>query len=134
MRMVPQGPTGLGHLKDRNGSIKDLSQLPEYKPEPGFEDFDYNPHKEGAGEKAACSVGGGTARVAPDKRRETLTIGTSILLPLAGDDYFAVLSGKSEGSGGRKMEMFSGRFGKGRSLIGGKEGSQKGGLTESLIG
>lgn len=133
--MVPQGPTGLGHLKDGNGSIKDLSQLPEYKPEPGFEDFDYNPHKEGAGEKAACSVGGqwnsqGNTR----QPAETLTSGLSILPPLAGDDYFAALSGKSEGSGGRKMEMFSGRFGKGRSLVGGKEGSQKGGLTESLVG
>ena len=51
MRMVPQGPTGLGHLRDNGlGSIKDLSQLPDYKPEPGFEDFDYDPHKEGAGE------------------------------------------------------------------------------------
>jgi hypothetical protein len=57
MRMVPQGPTGLGHLRQGgHGSIKDLSQLPEYKPEPGFEDFDYNPHEEGAGEKAARSV------------------------------------------------------------------------------
>ena len=51
MRMVPQGPTGLGHLAQTGrGSIKDLSQLPEYKPEPGFEEFDYNPHEEGAGE------------------------------------------------------------------------------------
>lgn len=60
--------------------------------------------------------------------------GVSIMPPLAGDDYFAALSGKSEGSGGRKMEMFSGRFGSRRSLLGGKEGSQKGGLTESLVG
>ena len=43
-RMVPRGPTGLGHLT--RGSVKDLSDIKEYKPEPGFEDFDYNPHKE----------------------------------------------------------------------------------------
>ena len=49
MRMVPRGPTGLGHLT--RGSVKDLSDLREYKPEPGFEDFDYNPHVEGAGEE-----------------------------------------------------------------------------------
>ena len=46
MRQTPSGPTGLGHLR---GSIKDESQL-TYTAEPGFEDFDYDPTKEGAGE------------------------------------------------------------------------------------
>lgn len=101
MRMVPQGPTGLGHLQRGVGSIRDLSQIPEYKPEPGFEEFDYNPHVEGAG-----------------------------------DDYFAALSGKGQGSG-RKKELFSGRFGHRRSQrsISSKESLQKGSgdLTESLV-